>query len=67
MEATYKENEIVIIPAEINGYGVDVRAMILKIEVFFGRTMLHVTYIEPAALPDGSQGGVYYPGQVVKE
>lgn len=67
METKIKENDMVIIPAQINGYGVNIRAIVLKIEVFFGRTMLHVTYIEPATLPNGYHSGVYYAEQVIKE
>ncbi|WP_204245635.1 hypothetical protein [Mediterranea sp. An20] len=37
----------VIVPAEINGYGRDLRAIVTEIEEFFGATFVTVIFTEP--------------------
>lgn len=59
MEATFIENDIVIIPAETNGFGIDIKAIVSKIETFAGRTLVQVDYIEPGADPAGGKGGCF--------
>lgn len=59
MEVTFTENDIVIIPAETNGFGIDIKAIVSKIEAFAGRTLVQVDYIEPGADPAGGKGGCF--------
>lgn len=64
METTIKENDRVIIPAEINGFGIDIKANVSKVETFAGRTLVQVDYIEPGRDPDGGKGGCFYIEQL---
>lgn len=66
METKIKENDIVIIPAQINGYGVDIKANVSKVETFAGRTLVQVDYVEPGRDPAGGKGGCFHIEQVQK-
>lgn len=58
-----KTGDRVIVPAEINGYGKDLRAIITEIEEFFGATFVTVIFTEPC----GRTGGVYHDFQLIAE
>lgn len=64
MEATIKENNLVIIPAQINGFGIDIKAIVSKVETFAGRTLVQVDYVEPGVDPEGGKGGCFYIEQL---
>lgn len=66
MKATIKENDRVIIPAKITGFGMDIQAIVTKVETFAGRTLVQVDYIEPGADPAGGKGGCFNVNQVHK-
>lgn len=65
METTIKKYDRVIIPAEINGFGMDIKAIVSEVETFMGKTLVQVNYLEPD--PIGGKGGCFYAHQVVKE
>ena len=62
-----KTGDRVIVPAEINGYGKDLRAIITEIEEFFGTTFVTVIFTEPCPEACGRTGGVYHDFQLIKE
>lgn len=62
-----KTGDRVIVPAEINGYGRDLRAIITEIEKFAGATFVTVIFIEPCPETCGRTGGVYHDFQLIKE
>lgn len=64
MKTTIKENDRVIIPAEINGFGIDIKAIVSKVETFAGKTLVQVDYVELGADPEGGKGGCFYIGQL---
>lgn len=66
MKTTIKENDRVIIPAEINGFGIDIKANVSKVETFAGKTLVQVDYVEPGADPEGGKGGCFPIEQVLK-
>lgn len=49
-----KTGDRVIVPAEINGYGRDLQAIITEIEVFAGATFVTVIFTEPCPEACGS-------------
>lgn len=57
----------VIVPAEINGYGRDLRAIITEIETFAGVMFVTVIFTEPCPEACGRTGGVYHDFQLIKE
>ena len=62
-----KTGDRVIVPAEINGYGRDLRATITEIEEFFGTTFVTVIFTEPCPEACGRTGGVYHDFQLIAE
>lgn len=62
-----KTGDRVIVPAEINGYGRDLRAIITEIEEFFGTTFVTVIFTEPCPEACGGTGGVYHDFQLIAE
>lgn len=62
-----KAYENIIVPAEINGYGRDLQAIITEIEVFAGATFVTVIFTEPCPEACGRTGGVYHDFQLIKE
>jgi len=59
-----KTGDRVIVPAEINGYGRDLRAIVTEIEEFFGATFVTVIFTEPYPEASGRTGGVYHDFQL---
>lgn len=57
----------VIVPAEINGYGRDLRAIITEIETFAGVMFVTVIFTEPCPEACGRTGGVYHDFQLIKK
>lgn len=49
----------VIVPAQINGYGIDIEAEVEDVDTILGRTLATVDYVNPASTPDGKCGGCY--------
>ena len=47
-----KTGDKVIVPAEINGYGRDLQAMVTEIEKFAGAIFVTVIFTEPWELPE---------------
>lgn len=62
-----KTGDRVIVPAEFNGYGRDLRAIITEIEEFFGTTFVTVIFTEPCPEACGRTGGVYHDFQLITE
>lgn len=62
-----KTRDRVIVPAEINGYGRDLRAIITEVEEFFGATFVTVIFTEPCPETCGRTGGVYHDFQLIAE
>lgn len=56
----------VVVPAAINGYGVDIEAEVAKVSVFGGRVLVSVDYVNPTSDPNGGRGGCYYAEQLRK-
>lgn len=54
-----KTGDKVIVPAEISGYGRDLRAMVTEIEKFAGAIFVTVIFTEPCPEACGRKGGVY--------
>lgn len=61
-----KTGDLVLIPAEINGFGIDIKARVSNVETFAGRTLIQVDYVEPGADPEGGKGGCFHIEQVQK-
>ena len=55
-----KTGDKVIVPAEISGYGRDLRAMVTEIEKFAGAIFVTVIFTEPCPEACGRKGGVYH-------
>lgn len=55
-----KTGDKVIVPAEINGYGRDLRAIVTEIEKFAGAIFVTVIFTEPCPEACGRGGGVYH-------
>lgn len=51
-----KTGDKVIVPAEINGYGRDLRAMVTEIEKFAGAIFVTVIFTEPCRKPAEEMG-----------
>ena len=62
-----KAGDRVIVPAEINGYGRDLRAIITEVEAFFGATFVTVIFTELCPEASGRTGGVYHDFQLITE
>ena len=62
-----KTGDRVIVRAEINGYGRDLRAIITEIEEFFGTTFVTMIFTEPCPEACGRTGGVYHDFQLISE
>lgn len=60
-----KIGDRVIVPAEINGYGRDLRAIITEVEEFFGTAFVTVIFTEPCPEACGRTGGVYHDFQLI--
>ena len=63
-----KTGDKVIVPAEINGYGRDLRdlrAMVTEIEKFAGAIFVTVIFTEPCPEACGRNGGVYHDFQLI--
>lgn len=58
-----KTGDKVIVPAEINGYGRDLRAIVTEIEKFAGAIFVTVIFTEPCPEACGRGGGVYHDFQ----
>ena len=52
-----KTGDKVIVPAEINGYGRDLRAIVTEIEKFAGAIFVTVIFTEPGPEACGRGGG----------
>ena len=52
-----KTGDKVIVPAEINGYGRDLQAMVTEIEKFAGTIFVTVVFTEPCPEACGRGGG----------
>lgn len=61
-----KTGDLVIIPAEINGFGIDIKARVSKVETFASKTLVQVDYVEPGADPTGGKGGCFHIEQLLK-
>lgn len=59
-----KVGDKVIVSAEINGYGRDLRAMVTEIEEFAGAIFVTVIFTEPCPEAYGRTGGVYHDFQL---
>lgn len=59
-----KTGDKVIVPAEISGYGRDLRAMVTEIEKFAGAIFVTVIFTEPCPEACGRNGGVYHDFQL---
>jgi len=55
------------VPAEINGYGRDLQAMVTEIEKFAGTIFVTVVFTEPCPEAYGRKGGVYHDFQLITE
>ena len=62
-----KTGDKVIVPAEINGYGRDLQAMVTEIEKFAGAIFVTVVFTEPCPKPTEEKGGVYHDFQLITE
>ena len=62
-----KTGDKVIVPAEINGYGRDLQAMVTEIETFAGTIFVTVVFTEPCPEAYGRKGGVYHDFQLITE
>lgn len=62
-----KTGDKVIVPAEISGYGRDLRAMVTEIEKFAGAIFVTVIFTEPCPEACGRNGGVYHDFQLITE
>ena len=60
-----KTGDKVIVPAEINGYGRDLRAIVTEIEKFAGTIFVTVVFTEPCPEACGRGGGVYHDFQLI--
>ena len=60
-----KTGDKVIVPAEINGYGRDLQAMVTEIEKFAGTIFVTVVFTEPCPEAYGRKGGVYHDFQLI--
>lgn len=65
MEMTIKKYDRVIIPAEINGFGKDIKAIVSNVETFLGKTLVQVDYID--ADPIAGKGGCYQVEHIRQE
>lgn len=63
-QALISKYDKVIIPAQINGYGIDIEAEVYKVGTTLGRTYVAVDYINPTSTPDGNRSGCYYIEQL---
>ena len=54
-----KTGDKVIVPAEISGYGRDLRAMVTEIEKFAGAIFVTVIFTEPCPEAAEEKGGVF--------
>ena len=54
-----KTGDKVIVPAEINGYGRDLRAIVTEIEKFAGAIFVTVIFTEPCPEACGRGWGVF--------
>lgn len=59
-----KTGDRVIVPAEINGYSRNLRAMITEIEKFAGTLFVTVIFTEPCPEACGRTGCVYHDFQL---
>lgn len=57
-----KIGDHVIVPAAVNGYGIDIPGIIIEMEAFMGRTLVTVSYFSPD--PEGRLRGILYDNQV---
>ena len=64
MKRKIKETDKVIIPALVDGYGVDRSGRVIEIKPFMGRKLVTVKYDNPD--PNGRMVVVVYEHQVVK-
>ena len=62
-----KTGDKVIVPAEINGYGRDLQAMVTEIEKFAGTIFVTVVFTEPCPEAYGRKGGVDHDFQLITE
>ena len=62
-----KTGDKVIVPAEINGYGRDLQAMVTEIEKFAGTIFVTVVFTDPSPVAYGRKGGVYHDFQLITE
>lgn len=62
-----KTGDKVIVPAEINGYGRDLQAMVTEIEKFAWTIFVTVVFTEPCPEAYGRKGGVYHDFQLITE
>ena len=62
-----KTGDKVIVPAEINGYGRDLQAMVTEIEKFAGTIFVTVVFSEQCPEAYGRKGGVYHDFQLITE
>lgn len=56
---SFKVGDIVIVPAEVTGYGIDIRSEVEHIETYKGYTFVTVKYLDPY-LVGGRMGKVCY-------
>lgn len=56
----------VVVPAAINGYGIDIEAEVTQVSVFSDRVLVSVDYVNPTSDPHGRRGGCYYSEQLRK-
>lgn len=54
-----KTGDKVIVPAEINGYGRDLRAMVTEIEKFAGAIFVTVIFTEPYVRKPAEEKGAF--------
>ena len=62
-----KTGDKVIVPAEINGYGRDLQAMVTEIEKFAGTIFVTVVFTAQTPESDLRKGGVYHDFQLITE
>ena len=60
-----KTGDKVIVPAEINGYGRDLRAIVTEIQNFAVAIIVTVIFTEPCPQACGRGGGVYHDFQLI--
>lgn len=58
-----KKGDKVIVPAIVNGYGIDITGFVTEIEIVMGRKLITVSYLNSD--PAGRLGGCFFENQII--